>query len=113
MSIHCSFLNSAPPHRDEIYHTIPWSWDEYYGYFYFKYLAPPFTANFVCCPTQELCDSTVADALAGCLWHDPTTKQPHLHLILGTLGDIARGVAFIHSKNIIHGARPQCGEASV
>ena len=54
-------------------------------------------------PTQELCDSTVADALAVGLWHDPRTKLPHLNLILGTLGDIARGVAFIHSKNIIHG----------
>ena len=60
---------------------------------------------------QELCDATVADALAVNLWHDLGTKQPHLNLILCALEDIARGVAFIHSKNIIHGALPQCGVA--
>ena len=53
--------------------------------------------------SQELCDSSVKDALAAGLWHDPKTKQPHLDLVLGALGDIARGVAFIHSNNIIHG----------
>ena len=52
---------------------------------------------------QELCDATVADALVVSLWHDLGTKKPHLNLILCTLEDIARGVTFIHSKNIIHG----------
>lgn len=53
--------------------------------------------------SQELCDANVADALVVSLWHDRGTARPHLNLILCTLEDIARGVAYIHSKNIIHG----------
>ena len=52
---------------------------------------------------QELCDITLADGLAAGLYHDQATKQPHLGIIFCMLKDIARGVAFIHSKNIIHG----------
>ena len=62
---------------------------------------------------QELCEATVADALVVSLWHDLDTKQPHLNLILCTLEDIARGVAFIHSKNIIHGKRAAASRASM
>ena len=49
---------------------------------------------------QELCDITVAEALAANLYSD---RAMHLKLILCTLEDIARGVAFIHSNSIIHG----------
>lgn len=53
-------------------------------------------------PLQELCQATVADAIVIGLWHDKLTGQPHV-IVLSVLCDIARGVAYIHSKNIIHG----------
>ena len=52
---------------------------------------------------QELCDITVADALVASLFHEQGSKQPHLSLIISNLEDIARGIAYIHSKNVIHG----------
>ena len=52
---------------------------------------------------QELCDVSLADALESSLLHNKQTQQPNMVMLLWTLADIAKGMAYIHSKNIIHG----------
>ncbi|GIL90997.1 hypothetical protein Vretimale_17053 [Volvox reticuliferus] len=52
---------------------------------------------------QEFCDGgSLANALDARAFHDPA-GMPNLALTLCTLADIARGMAHIHSRSIIHG----------
>jgi serine/threonine protein kinase len=52
---------------------------------------------------QEYCNASLQDALRNKLLVKQETKTPDLDLILSVLMDIARGMIYIHSKNIIHG----------
>ncbi len=52
---------------------------------------------------QEFCNASLQDALRNQLLHDPKTLVPDLDLVLTLLMDIARGMQYIHSRNIIHG----------
>jgi len=52
---------------------------------------------------QEYCNASLQDALRNQLLHNPSSLQPDLDLVLCILMDIARGMDYIHSKNIIHG----------
>lgn len=64
-----------------------------------RYLVVPSRSNLarftLVCPGQ--------DALRNRLLHKSDSKAPDLDLILSVLMDIARGMIYIHSKNIIHG----------
>ncbi|GIL57612.1 hypothetical protein Vafri_12675 [Volvox africanus] len=52
---------------------------------------------------QEFCDAgSLANALDARAFHDPS-GMPNLALTLCALADIARGMAHIHSRSIIHG----------
>lgn len=52
---------------------------------------------------QEYCNASLQDALRNKLLYKQDTKSPDMDLILSVLMDIARGMIYIHSKNIIHG----------
>jgi len=51
---------------------------------------------------QELCHATLQDALIDGVLHNED-NQPELEVLLLVLQDIAKGMGYIHSKNIIHG----------
>jgi serine/threonine protein kinase len=58
---------------------------------------PPITS-------QEFCDGgTLLDALQRRVFFDDAAASPLAHLALPVLAQVARGCAYIHSKNIIHG----------
>ncbi|GAX84642.1 hypothetical protein CEUSTIGMA_g12063.t1 [Chlamydomonas eustigma] len=52
---------------------------------------------------QEYCNASLQDALRNQLLLKADTKGPDLDLVLSVLMDIARGMCYIHGKNIIHG----------
>ena len=52
---------------------------------------------------QELCHACLADALWQQLLHEQHTYEPYLDRVLHVLLDVAKGMAHIHEKNIIHG----------
>ncbi|GFH18496.1 protein kinase domain-containing protein, partial [Haematococcus lacustris] len=53
---------------------------------------------------QELCSATLQDALRLSMLHaQDSAQQPIMELVLSLLTDVARGMAYIHGKGIIHG----------
>ncbi|KAG1663773.1 hypothetical protein FOA52_011824 [Chlamydomonas sp. UWO 241] len=52
---------------------------------------------------QEYCNASLQDAMVTKLLHNKETMQPDMDLVLSILMDIARGLQYIHDKNIIHG----------
>ncbi|KAG1663771.1 hypothetical protein FOA52_011822 [Chlamydomonas sp. UWO 241] len=53
---------------------------------------------------QECCNASLFDALKQQLMHhNKQTMAPDMDLVLSVLIDIARGLIYIHGKNIIHG----------
>jgi len=52
---------------------------------------------------QEYCNASLYDALKQQLLHNKETKVPDMDLVLSILIDIAKGLIYIHAKNIIHG----------
>lgn len=56
---------------------------------------------------QELCNATLKAVLSDCLLHS-AASVPDMDPILTILADIARGMDYIHAKNIIHGVRAVC-----
>eukprot|EP00798_Chlamydomonas_sp_ICE-L_P026216 gene26216-11948_t len=52
---------------------------------------------------RELCQMSLSGGMQQSYFHDPQTRLPHMDLIFSILCDITLGMAYIHSKNIIHG----------
>mmetsp|Transcript_8894 Transcript_8894/g.26992 ORF Transcript_8894/g.26992 Transcript_8894/m.26992 type:complete len:491 (-) Transcript_8894:807-2279(-) len=52
---------------------------------------------------QEYCNASLQDAMCTKLLHKKETMAPDMDLVLSILMDIARGLQYIHEKNIIHG----------
>jgi serine/threonine protein kinase len=52
---------------------------------------------------QECCSAPLSRALEEGLLHDKGSGQVHAALVLTLLLDCARGLAYLHSKSIIHG----------
>ena len=52
---------------------------------------------------QELCHATLSDALWQELFHEHQSYEPYLDRVLHILLDVAKGMAHIHEKNVIHG----------
>jgi hypothetical protein len=52
---------------------------------------------------QEYCDASLHAVLGAAILHDAGSRSPNMDLVLTVLQDVARGMAYIHAKNIIHG----------
>lgn len=63
-------------------------------------------ASIVSCPSARCSFYTPSyplQALDNYLLHRRGDNAPHLDLVLALLTDVARGLEYLHSKNIIHG----------
>lgn len=52
---------------------------------------------------QEYCDASLHAVLGAHILHEPSSRRPNMDLVLTVLIDIAKGMEYIHKKNIIHG----------
>lgn len=52
---------------------------------------------------QELCASTLGIAWHVGLFHNPSSREPYLGTMLTVFTDVALGLAYLHSRNIVHG----------
>ncbi|KAG1681382.1 hypothetical protein FOA52_007430 [Chlamydomonas sp. UWO 241] len=65
--------------------------------------APGHPPDWRLCLVQELCQASLTEALLGNLLHNPVTQAPDHALVLSTLLDVARGMAYLNEHHIIHG----------
>jgi hypothetical protein len=72
-----------------------------------KLLTTQSAGSSSCQPANTLLvvSQPAADALRNLLLHHPQSRAPFMNLVLEFLCDIARGMAYIHDRGVIHGGR--------